>query len=306
MLNTERTEDRLVISLRGILVHGAITLIAVAIAFSLPEVARYILFVWWPLVESDPNLLLGTEVILASVLVLVFNMAKLAWDNRYMVEMARTAALVYTRKAARGWIARWHEQRMLKRLPAARDAFVVTLTGYDTFVDSASPLRAPLECAYELRVMLVNPVGEALRRRADALPPEITVLSLQTEIEATIAFLSDLRKRGAKVTLKFYDVVPFWKVIVLGDQAWVQFCHPGLRVGEQPEYVFAMQDDNPRQGLFVPFYMHALERWNESSHPEYDFDSNELVHRDAAGNETARAPLGVPINGSPGLTPAVA
>jgi len=46
----------------------------------------------------------------------------------------------------------------------------------------------------------------------------------------------------------------------------------------------------------VPFYVHALERWNEPVHPEYDFDSNELVHRDAAGNETARAPLGVPIS----------
>ena len=195
---------------------------------------------------------------------------------------------------------------MLRRLPAARDAFVMTLTGYDTFVDAASPLRGPLECAYELRVMLVNPVSEALRRRADALPPDITVLSLQTEIEATIAFLSDLRKRGAKVTLKFYDVMPFWKVVVLGDHAWVQFCHPGFMVGEQPEYVFAMQDENPRQGLFVPFYMHALERWNESSHPEYDFERNELVHRDGAGNETSRAPLGVPINGSPAMTASAA
>ena len=306
MLGTDRNADRLAIGLRGILVHGVITMLAVAIAFSLPEVARYILFVWWPMVEADPNLLLGTEILLASVLVLAFNLTKLAWDSRAMVEMARAAALVYTRKAARGWTARWREQRMLRRLPVARDAFVMTLTGYDTFVDPSSPLRIPLECAYELRVMLVNPIGESLRRRADALPPDVTVLSLQTEIEATIAFLAELRKRGAKVMLKFYDLMPFWKVVVLGDHAWVQFCHPGFKVGDQPEYVFAMQEDNPRQGLFVPFYMHALERWNESSHPEYDFDRNELVHRDAAGNETARAPLGVPINGSPGLTPAVA
>lgn len=302
MLKADRQAHRLVISLRGILVHGVITLLAVAIAFSLPGVARYILFVWWPLVESDANLLLGTEIVLASALVLGFNIAKLGWDNRAMVDMARTAALVYTRKAARGWAARWKERRILKRLPAARDAFVLTLTGYDTFIEASSPLRGPLECAYELRVMLVNPIGEALRRRADSLPPGITVLSLQTEIEATLAFLADLRKRGTKVTLKFYDVMPFWKVVVLGDHAWVQFCHPGVTVGEQPEYVFAMQDGNPRQGLFVPFYMHALERWNENDHPEYDFDRNELVHRDAAGNETVRVPLGVPINGSPALS----
>ena len=49
----------------------------------------------------------------------------------------------------------------------------------------------------------------------------------------------------------------------------------------------------------MPFYVHALERWNEPDHPEYDFDRNELVHRDASGNEIARAPFGVPINGVP-------
>jgi hypothetical protein len=298
MLKSDRQTHGLVISLRGIFVHGVITLLAVAIAFSLPAAAKYILYQWWPLVEAKPNLLLGSEIILASALVLLLNLAKISWDDRYLVQMARTAALVYTRTAARGWSARWREKRLLKRLPAVRDAFVLTLTGYDTFVDEKSLLRGPLESAYELRVMLVNPVGEALRRRADSLPNEITVLSLQTEIEASIAFLARLRKRGTKVVLKFYDQMPFWKVAVLGDHAWVQFCHSGFAVSEQPEYVFALDERNPRQGLFVPFYVHALERWNEPVHPEYDFDRNELVYRDAAGNESARAPLGVPINGA--------
>ncbi len=298
MLNKDRKAHGLVISLRGILVHGVITLLAVAIAFSLPTVAKYILFQWWPLVESEPNLLLGSEVVLASVLVLLLNLAKHAWDDRHHVQMARTAALVYTRSASRSRMARWRERRLMKRLPAVRDAVVLTSTGYDTFVEESSPLRGPLEGAYELRVMLANPVGEALRRRAESLPSEITVLSLQTEIEASIAFLMHLRRRGTKVALKFYDQMPFWKVAVLGDHAWVQFCHPGFPVSEQPEYVFALHEDNPRQGLFVPFYVHALERWNEPAHPEYDFDRNELVYRDAAGNEAARAPLGVPINGA--------
>ncbi len=295
MLNINRQARSLAVSLHGIAIHGAITLLAVAIAFSLPEAAKYILYKWWPMVESDPSLLLGSEIVLASVLVLILNVAKHAWDHRYTVEMARTAALVYARSGVRGWIGRWRERRLLKRLPAARDAFVLTMTGYETFVNEGSPLRGPLDGAYELRVMLVNPVGESLRRRADSLPPEITVLSLQAEIEASIAFLAGLRRRGTKVTLKFYDQMPFWKIVVLGDHAWVQFCHAGFAVSEQPEYVFALQERNPRQGLFVPFYVHALERWNEPDHPEYDFDRNELVYRDAAGNEAARAPLGVPI-----------
>lgn len=297
MLNVERQAHGLLVSLRGILVHGAITLLAVGIAFSLPFAARYILFEWWPMVESDPNLLLGSEIVLASVLVLVLNLAKVAWDGRYMVAMARNASLVYTRMSARGWAARWHERRWLGSLPAVRDAFVLTLTGQDTFVDAASLLRRALADAYELRVMLINPVGEMLKRHAESLPADVTVLSLQTEIEASVAFLAELRKRGRKVMLKFYDQLPFWKVAVLGDHAWVQHFHPGVAVNQQPEYVFALQPRNPRLGLFVPFYVYVLERWTENNHPEYDFDSNELVYRDAAGNEMRREPLGVPING---------
>lgn len=298
MLHTPRKSQGFGAGLRSIVAHGAITLLAVGIAFSLPGVARYILFEWWPMVEADPNLLLFSEILLASVLVLVLNMAKLAWDSRHMVELARAAALVYARTAPRSWAARWRERLLLRRMPAARDAFVITLTGHDTFVDDASPLRTLLEDTYELRVMLVNPSSEALRRRADSLPPEVTVLTLQSEIEASIAFLSDLRRRGTKVSLKFYDQLPFWKVAVLGDHAWVQFCHSGHAVAEQSEYVFALRERNPRQGLFVPFYVHALERWTEPVHPEYDFERNELVYRDGAGNETTRAPLGSPPNGA--------
>lgn len=295
MLKSDRQRHGLAISLHGILVHAVITLVAVAIAFSLPDAARFILFRWWPLVEGDSSLLLGSEIVLASALVLLMNLAKIAWGNRHFVQMARTTQLVYTRNVRRGWCEQWRERRLLKRLPAVRDAFVLTLTGYDTFVDEQSLLRAPLEGAYELRVMLINPAGEALRRRADSLPNGITVLSLQTEIEATIAFLSKLRKRGSKVVLKFYDQMPVWKVAVLGNHAWVQYCHSGFAVRELPEYVFAMCERNPKQGLFVPFYVHALDRWDESHHPEYDFERNELLYRDAAGNETARTPLGVPM-----------
>jgi len=114
-----------------------------------------------------------------------------------------------------------------------------------------------------------------------------------------LRFSAGLRKRGRKVTLKFYDQVPFWKVIVMGDHAWVQHCHAGFEAKHLPEYVFALEHLNPRDGLFVPFYVHVLERWNEAQHPEYSFESNELVYRDAAGNEVGREPLPVPIDVAP-------
>src|SRR6266700_2600760 len=162
------------LSLRQILSHGVITLLAVAVAFSLPQAASYILNQWWPKVEGDASLLLATELGLAFVLALLFNLAKIAWDNRQKVATAKLASLVYARNAGTGWLSRRRE-----------------------------------------RAMLVNPLGKGLRKRADSLPPEITVLTLHTEIEATIGYLSGLRWFGKKVKLKFYDEEPFWKLIVL-------------------------------------------------------------------------------------------
>jgi len=281
---------------RQILSHGVITLLAVIIAFSLPQAAKYILYEWWPRVETDPNLLLATEIGLASALVLLLNLGKIAWDYRQRVATARLAALVYARNAGAGRLSRWRERALLKRLPAARDAFVLTLTGHDTFVDKNSLLRGVLEKSYEIRAMLVNPVGTGLRARADTLPQDMTLLSLHGEIEASIAYLARLRKLGKKVTLKFYEDDPFWKVIVLGDHVWVQHFHSGFPANQQPEYVFALQHRDPRQGLFVPFYMHFLDRWNEPHHPAYDFDTGELVYRDSTGNESRRLHLGMSIN----------
>ena len=287
------------LSLRQILSHGVVTLLAIAVAFSLPQAASYILNQWWPRVEGDANLLLATELGLASVLALLFNLAKIAWDNRQKVVTAKLASLVYARNAGTGWLSRRRERALVKRLPAPRDAFILSVTGHDTFVDPSSLVREALEKAYEIRVMLVNPVGKGLRKRADSLPPETTVLTLHTEIEATIGYLSGLRRFGKKVKLKFYEEEPFWKLVVLGDYVWVQHCHSGFEVRQQPEYVFALQHGEPRHGLFVPFYMVFLNQWNDARHPEYDFDTNELVYRDASGKELQRAFLGVPINGAP-------
>src|SRR5262245_32210743 len=287
--------------LRQILSHGSVTVLAVAIAFSLPGFANYILNEWWPEVETNANLLLGTEIALASVLALVFNLAKIAWDHRQRVLIARLASLVHARNEDAGALARRRERDLISQLTTARDAFILTLTGYDTLVAEDSLLRPVIDKAYEIRVMLVNPVGQGLRQRAESLPSDVTVLTLHTEIEATIGALSALRKYGKKVKLKFYDEEPFWKLVVLGDYIWVQHCHSGFVVREQPEYVFALQHTEPRHGLFVPFYMIFLNNWNDTRHPEYDFDSNELVYRDSGGKETGRELLGVPIDTGTGV-----
>jgi hypothetical protein len=286
-----RRDNRWGKSLRAVLLHVLITVLAVGIAFALPAGAQYILYQWWPKVAEDANLLLATEIGLAAALALLFNVSRIAWENRHKVRIADMAALVYARDT-HNWFTRWRERRLVKRLPAARDAFILTLTGYNTFANADSSLHESLKTAYEIRVMLLNPAGGSARRRVNSLPREVTLQVYRKEIEASIAYLAGLRMQGKKITLKFYEHEPFWKVAVLGEFVWVQYCHSGFEVKHEPEYVFASNPENPRQGLFVPFYMYFLERWSDPGHPEFDFDKRELVYRDEGGREVRRAKLG--------------
>lgn len=75
---------------------------------------------------EDANLLLATEIGLAAALALLFNVSRIAWENRHKVQIAEMAALVYARDT-HNWFTRWRERRLVKRLPVARDAFILTL-----------------------------------------------------------------------------------------------------------------------------------------------------------------------------------
>jgi hypothetical protein len=282
------------------MLHVILTALAVGIAFSLPVAAQYILYQWWPLVASDATLLLATEICLAASLAVLFNLWRIASENRVKGRVADTAALVFARDRV-NWLTRLQERNLIRRIPAARDAYILTLTGHDTFSDPKSPLRAPLEAAYEIRVMLLNPAVRAAEKRVSTLPEAVTQQSYAQEVSASIEYLSALRVLGKKVTLKFYEHEPFWKVVVLGDHLWVQYCHNGYEVKDQPEYVFTLNRDRPRLGLFVPFYIHFLEQWEESRHPYFDFDTRELVYSDGKGYEVRRARLSDPGEAEPVL-----
>lgn len=283
--------------LRSTLLHICITLLAIGIAFSLPIGARYILYQWWPKVVEDANLLIATEASFAAALALLFNIAGIAWENRSKVRMTDLASLVHVRQSD-SWLARWRERGLVKHLPAARDSFVLTITGFDTFADEKSLLGEALNNSYEIRVMLLNPYGEGAGKRVDSLPEQITRQTFISEVESSIAHLTMLRTLGKKVSLKFYEHELFWKIVVLGDHVWVQYCHSGCEVKHGPEYVFALNREHPRQGFFVPFYMHLLEQWSDHRHPEYDFDTGELIYREAHGKEIRRADFGG--DGEPG------
>jgi hypothetical protein len=283
-----RQDNRWLISARQVMLHMCITALAISIAFSLPKGAQYILYQWWPKVAEDASMLLATEIGLAAALVLLFNLSHVAWMNRHKVRVAELAALVDARTKNNGWFGHWRKRRWARRVPAARDAFVLTLTGFDTFSHEGSLLHDPLKAAYEIRVMLLNPAARSAELRVNSLPRDVTLQSFCREIGASITYLDSLRRLGKKVTLKFYEQEPFWKVVVLGDHVWVQHCHSGVEVKHDPEYVFALNRDSPRQGLYVPFYLYFLEQWGDPRQPEYDFDTRELIYRDKLGKEVER------------------
>jgi hypothetical protein len=273
---------------RHILSHIGVTLLAVGIAFTLPILAKFILFKWWPQVEGDSQMMLFSEIAFAALLVLLFNLFLNSRQGRRSHRMNRLASLVHVRTED-NWLSRWMDQRLLDRISGTRDVSVMSITGFDTFVSERRKLRRVIDHSYELRVMLMNPYGPGAMRRIQSLgDPAARLETYYEETAATIDRLTGLAAAGKKVTLKLYEHPPFWNLIVTGEHVWVQYCHAGRELKTQPEYVFALIKNKPTQGLFSAFYVHFLNEWSDLHHPEYDFATRELIYRNDKGNEVKR------------------
>lgn len=271
--------------------HAAITLLALAIAFSLPTAASYILFNWWPKVEGDAQALLYTEIGFAAVLVLLLNLVKIAWDYRTKARMSTIASLIYARESD-DWLSRWGREQKFRRLPWKRDVNIMAVTGYGTFATADSPLRSILQECYEIRVMLLNPDGPgAIAYAAAHADPAATLISLRREIRTSIDGLRLLQAAGKNVAIKFYDTPPFWKLVFTGEYVWIRCCHNSRDTDKFPEYVFALQPSKPNRGFFPAFYTYFLNNWNNYIHSEYVFDTDEMVYRDVQGVEMRRQPF---------------
>jgi hypothetical protein len=263
--------------------HALVSTLAVGIAFSLPELASFVLYEWWPSVSSSSRLLLVTELGLAAALVLLFNALHLAWEGLRVKRLHDTAALVHVRRD------RTPGGAVHQAAPAARDALILSVTGFHTFAADDAPFRDLVGHCYESRVLLLNPFSDGARERIRSLPDPVEADALyRQEIGASIAHLAALRESGRRVSLKLYDRAPFWSIVVAGEQAWVRYCHDGYPLRTQPDYVFALRPDAPTQGLFPPFCMYTLNQWNDPANAEYDFATGELVRRAPDGAEASR------------------
>lgn len=272
-----------VISTGEVAIYVALLGVAIAVAYFLPSVVNGFLYSGWPWILEHPNLLLALQVSAAAMLMTLFVTIK---NSLRFVDSARLASLVHASR---------HEGAMppqiLHKLPSVQHACVMTVTGHDTFGQVDSQFRQVLEDVREVRVMLLNPLSDGARLRADSLSNERDYYGrMLGEMHDTLDILKQLRAEGKRVALKFYDNRPFWKLVIVGGYVWVQYCQEGIEVSAVPEYVFAQPADDTR-GLYTPFNMLFEEKWNEAPTVNFDFETDELVKRDAAGNELERTPL---------------
>jgi hypothetical protein len=158
-------------------------------------------------------------------------------------------------------------------------------------VDPKKDLNKVIQNCREARIMFLNPYSDAVSIRAKSiLNPDITPEGLREQIKKSIDFLKGLKAVQKNIRLKLYQDLPLLKLTIIGDYIWVQHYHAGLDVQGMPEYVF--KHDQNTGSLYIPFYQYFMTRWNAPDIPEYDLDSDELIYRDAAGNEARREKFG--------------
>ncbi len=280
---------RLVKGSGHILYHIAVVSLSAAFAFSLPFTSAFVaekFLALWSLVGDDKVFVLSSEIVSAILLILFVNHARRSWRDRRISRMASTAGLVLASPST-GFFSQRKIRKMKERQGFAREVKVIASTGFRTFADPKGPLNQVLQNCREARIMLLHPDSPGAEARAKSvLDTDIALPRFNEQIWSSIDFLKELKAKQHDVRLKLYRDIPFLRLIILGDYLWIQNYHRGTDSRQMARYVFRYDQDP--NGLFVPFYQYFLSRWDDGAIPEYDLDTDELVCRDAAGNETSR------------------
>jgi hypothetical protein len=269
--------------------HVAIIVLSATFALSLPTIAGFLaknFLTYWSFIGNEKIFLVSMEIGAAILLILVVNYLSRSWKDRRLANTAKLAGLLPV-PATDEFFARKRTKKLLESQGFARDVMLIGSTGFRTFVDAKGELNQVLQDCREAKIMLLHPYGEGAGARAKSIPdPEMTVDRFREQIRASIAFLKNLKSMQKNVKLKLYEDLPFLKVAILGDYLWLQHYHSGLEEHYRPRYVFE-HNQNPGS-LYTPLYQYFNTRWGSIEIPEYDLDTDELVWRDAAGNEVRR------------------
>ena len=280
-------------SITNLIYHISILVLSATIALSLPYTGKLIAdnyLTYWTLIENEKPFLISVEIAVAVSLIMLFNYLVSNWKNRKFSKMARNDMGLVLAAHPKSFRVKKRLKKFKEQQGLGKDVMLIGSTGFNTFVNPESDLHHILQNCREAKIMLLNPFGEGACLRAKSIPdPEITLEHFREQITKSIDFLKSLKILQKDITLKLYEETPLFKLTVLGDYVFMKYYHAGLNVQEMPEYIFKHSSNHC--SMFHPLYQFFLSRWRDPTIPEYDFESDDLVYKDNAGNEVKREKL---------------
>ena len=116
-------------------------------------------------------------------------------------------------------------------------------TGWETFGNETSPLHNAISTYNKgIRIMLMDPDSQYLKARAKAVGMNDN--DYKNEIIKSINYLKELRKKNHHISLKLYDSLPNWKMIITSKHIHIQYYNNDSHVADCPLYQF-YSTDNP-------------------------------------------------------------
>ena len=277
-----------------LLFHSVVIALSAGVAFSLPSAARFLgrdFRGYWSQIENDKVSLVTIEVAVAMLLIACTNYLRRSIRDRKLAEMAAQTGFAYFFSNRNG-LAESRIKKLKYAHGLVRNVMLIGSTGYRTFVDPKGDLHSVLKNSMEGKILLLNPHSDTARARARALGHLVSGNeSFREQVAKSITFLKQLKAAQKSIKLKLYADPPHVKLAILGDYIWLQHYHPSLDAHSMPEYVFHHNQDE--LGLYPLFYQYFIKRWESPEIPEYDFETDELVFRDSAGNVVGRKSFGL-------------
>ena len=276
--------------------HVFVIMLSAAIALSLPFMVSFIaknFLIYWSYIENEKIFLVSVEIAVAILLIIIFTFLGRNRRDRKLSAMAHSAGLLFVNQN-RNPLARRSISRLKEQYGFARDIMIIGSTGSRTIVNPEGDLHRVVQNCRHAKIMLLDPISDGALARAKSLRnPDITPVSFREQIEKSIDFIKGLKAVQKDIRLKLYRDMPLYKLAIFGDYISVRHYHPGMDVGNMPEYVFEHTSDPG--GLFSTFYQYFLSRWNDPDIPEYDLETDEIIYRDRTGKELNRETLKIPL-----------
>ncbi len=158
---------------------------------------------------------------------------------------------------------------------------LIGATGWNTFSKNNASGSAILRDAFEqaqgdINIVLLDPTKACARERADSIGMDW--VTYENEIKSSIAFLKGLRDKKKRVSLKFYNQKPVWKMIRLDGFLWLQYYHPDNHVEKMPVYGIKRTPEKDEHSLFDPLYSVFEKKWKHDDNPKFDFENDQIIY----------------------------